>query len=187
LIARWFQLLPGTPEEYGLLKREEGDMALCTENNLLVLDGKLIQFDATAVRLPVARAAVLLSLKGGPEKSPAPADSDPWFVPMLDGLARNAQVNKPYLTLLDFGHCVAVHDWAGSIAFLRAKPDSAQESDAARHLAPVLGPCLPADSRIGLTPARLRDALSEPVLHLAKGWGVAPPASAFKTKPSIRN
>ena len=36
-------------------------------------------------------------------------------------------------------------------------------------LRPVLGPCLPAEAKVTLTPANLRQLVAEPVLHILNG------------------
>ena len=187
LVARWFQTLPGSPDEYALLRHNEGDFSVCADNKELVMDGKEVTFYAPSLRLPVARAAVQIALKSAPAQSPAAPDSDPWFLGQLNALAAGASVDMTYLAMLDFGHCVAVHDWPGAVAFLKSKAASAEEGAAVKQLVPVLGPCLTADSKIAITPVNLRDMLAEPVLHLAKAWGRAAAAPGSPRPPSARN
>jgi hypothetical protein len=187
LVARWFQTLPGSSDEYALLRHNEGDFSVCADNKELVMDGREVTFHAPSLRLPVARAAVQIALRNAPGQSPDAPDSDPWFMAELNALPATASVDKTYLAMLDFGHCVAVHDWPGSVAFLKSKASSAEEGAAVKQLVPVLGPCLTSDSKIAITPANLRDMLAEPVLHPARGWGSAAAPAGHPRPPSAGN
>jgi hypothetical protein len=187
LVRRWFQLLPGSAEEGALLRSETDDMSLCLDSDRLVMDGKALSFRQQALRLPVAQATLRLAMRSAPAESPAGADSDPWFMAQLRALPKNASMDRPYLSWLDFGHCVAVHDWADSLALLQSAPDSPAERAAVKKLVPVLGPCITQNSRLVLTPANLREGLTEPVVHLIKGWTSAGSVTATNESGGVRN
>jgi hypothetical protein len=165
-VRKWFTLLPGTSEEGALLKSQEADLSACMDDDALVLDGKELAFQPISMRYPVAAAWGRKHLKNGPLESPVPATSDPWFLPKLNDLSAGASVDRSALILQDFGHCVAVHEWAGARALLLSQPDSQEQRAAVAKLVPVLGPCLSEDVEITLTPENLRRVLAEPVYHI---------------------
>jgi hypothetical protein len=173
-LRRWLQMLPGTREEYRFVSAEEGDLSVCMDSQSLVLDGKVLTLKARSLRLPSARAMVRRMLPGAPAQSPMAQDSDPWFLAQLTALPREADLDRAALAFQDFGHCVAVRDWTGTLALLRAEPGSAREAAAVRKLVPVLGPCLTDDVKITITPGNLRDVLAEPVYHILAAAPAAP-------------
>jgi len=166
LVSKWFGTLPGTPEERALLTDAADDLSACFDSDKLVMDGKELAFKPRAMRYPVAAAWVRRHLGTSPTTSPLPADSDPWFVSQLGALAPDAPFDRANLVLQDFGHCVAVNDWAGTRALLLSKPQSSEQEAAVAKLIPVLGPCLAADAEMQLTPDNLRRVLAEPVYHI---------------------
>lgn len=174
-VRRWFAKLPGTQDEFALVQKEEEDLAICMESDQLISDGRELRFTPGVLRLPTARAMVARMVAEAPPQSPMPPDSEPWFMPLLAGVATGADVDRAGLILQDFGHCVATRSWPATLALLASKPDSAEQAAAVRRLMPVLGPCLTADVNMTLTPANLRDVLAEPVYHILTA---APPAPA---------
>jgi len=165
-VRKWFDLLPGTPGEFRLLKSQEADLSACMESNVLVMDGKRLEFKAASMRYPVAAAWGRRHLAEGPAGSPAPVTSDPWFLARMKELPAGASLDRAALVLQDFGHCVAVHEWAGARALLLSKPGSFEQREAIAKLTPVLGPCLSENVEIALTPENLRRVLAEPVYHI---------------------
>ena len=174
-VRRWLAKLPGTKDEFALVQKEEGDLAICMENDQLVSDGRELRFKPRLLRLPTARAMVARMVADAPPQSPMPPDSDPWFLPLLSEIPAGTDVDRAGLVLQDFGHCVATRSWPATLALLASKPESAEQAAAVRGLKPVLGPCLAADANITLTPANLRDVMAEPVYHILTA---APSASA---------
>jgi hypothetical protein len=174
-VRRWFARLPGTPDEFALVQKEEGDLAICMESDQLISDGRELSFTPRSLRLPTARAMVARMVAAAPPQSPMAPDSDPWFLPLLSGLPAGAEVDRSGLGFQDFGHCVATRSWPATLALLASRPDSAEQAAAVRRLMPVLGPCLTEDIKITITPANLRDVLAEPVYHILTA---APPAPA---------
>lgn len=168
-VRRWFAKLPGTEEEFVFVKKEEGDLEICMESRELVADGRELTFTPRSLRLPTARAMVDRMVAGAPAQSPMPADSDPWFLPLLASLPAGTEVDRPALGFQDFGHCVATRSWPATVALLASKPDSPDQTAAVRRLMPVLGPCLTEDIKITITPANLRNVLAEPVYHILAG------------------
>ncbi|HEX8225601.1 MAG TPA: hypothetical protein VF605_17460 [Allosphingosinicella sp.] len=174
-VRGWFAKLPGTQDEFAFVQKEEPDIAICMESDRLISDGRELRFTPRVLRLPTARAMAARMVAGAPPQSPMPPDSDPWFMPLLSGVPAGADVDRAGLVFQDFGHCVATRSWPATLALLASKPDSAEQTAAVRRLMPVLGPCLPADVNLALTPANLRDVLAEPVYHILTA---APPAPA---------
>jgi hypothetical protein len=168
-VRRLLALLPGTKEEFALVHAEEGDLSICMEDPLLVMDGKELRVRPRALRLPVARAMIRRMLPRAPAQSPLPSESDPWFLPGLTSLPTGAAIDRSALGFQDFGHCVAVHSWPATLALLASEPDSTAQAAAVRRLLPVLGPCLSDDVKITITGANLRDVLAEPVYHILAG------------------
>src|SRR4051812_18113310 len=155
-VRRWLGLLPGTKEELALVRAEEPDLSICMDDPQLVLDNKVLRLQPRSLRLPTARAMVRRMLPRAPRQSPLPAESDPWFLPQLTAYGSGADVDRTSLAFQDFGHCIAVHSWPGTMALLASEPDSPAQAAAVRQLVPVLGPCLTDDVKITLTPANLR-------------------------------
>lgn len=175
LVRQWLQYLPGTTEESALLRKWSDDLSTCMESDQLVMDGMELRFRPRMMRLPVAKALVGKTLRNAPVTSPASPTSEPWFMAKLNTLGKDAAVDRPALVLQDFGHCVAINRWQASRRFLLSEPDSAEQKQAVAELVPVLGPCLPQDAKISLTPANLRTVLAEPVYQII---AAAAPAAA---------
>ena len=177
MVRQLFTTLPGSAEERALVLRKTDEMGTCMENDRnLVLDGKFLRFSARAIRTPLAKALIRKMLPAAPRVSPAAVGSDPWFLAHYNALPPKAEVSRQHLNLLDFGHCVAVKNWADTRAFLVSQPESAEEAAAVRKIVPVLGPCMLEGMTVQLTPSVLRDALAEPVYQIL----VAAPAATAK-------
>jgi hypothetical protein len=176
-VARqWFRTLPGSKEERKLMVERGGDLSICFPPDQDI-EGKALKFAPPAMRRLLAFAVVRRLLAKAPATSPAAADSQPWFVPQLEKLGSPAHVDDATLTLMDFGHCVSVHEWSGALGLLAAREASPEEGVALARLRPVLGPCLPANAEITFTATNLRQMIAEPVYHLLKG-DVAPAGAA---------
>jgi hypothetical protein len=176
--ARVLDTLPGSLEEGTMLVAEEEDIGgVCMDSDQLVLDGKELRFSARAIRTPLARAMLRRMLGRSPGSSPVAAEAEPWFLARFNALPANSRVSKQHLALLDFGHCVAVQQWAGTRQLLMSQPETSQEKAAVDKLVPVLGGCLGEGMSVKVTPTLLRDALVEPVYHLLAA-GPRPAAGA---------
>ena len=171
LVRRFLTSLPGTAEEAQMLKDEEYELGLCMESRNLVLYGKELVFDARAMRTPLARALVRRALPNARAVLPVPVDSQPWFMARFNALPADADVNRDHIALLDFGHCVATHEWSGTRSFLLAEPATDEERAAIGKLVPVLGPCLTEGMEVQITPTLLRDVLVEPVYQILAASG----------------
>jgi hypothetical protein len=169
LVRRWFHMLPGSGDEFRLLSLNEPEISTCTDNDKLVMDGMVIKFSPAAMRGPVALVSARRLLAHAPSASPASADSEPWFLPELKKVTSPIAVDAKSITLMDFGHCIAVHQWQGTVGLLAAPAGSQEERVAVRQLRPVLGPCLPAQAKIEMTAANLREIVAEPVYHILNG------------------
>jgi hypothetical protein len=132
---------------------------------MLVVAGKTIEVKVGMVRLPLALAMARRQLRLT-SAIPAVEKDIPWFAPKLAGLDRNAEVDRLALGLQDFGHCVAASDWANARALILSEEGSAEQKQAVSALVPVLGPCLQSDVEMQLTPANLRSAIAEPMIHM---------------------
>ena len=117
------------------------------------------------VRFPLALAMARRQLRLN-SAVPAVAKDIPWFAPMLAGLEKNAKVDRVALGLQDFGHCVAASDWANARALVLSEEGSPEQKRAVAALMPILGPCLQSEVQIKLTPANLRIAVAEPMVHM---------------------
>lgn len=166
----WLATLPGTREESARIDKMTEDAATCLGSDPhLVLAGKRVTFSPRTMRQLIAVAMAARALR---EDRPAPAldpDSRPWFAAALDVLPRGTRLDMQALAMGDFGHCVAVRDWAGSRALLLSEPESPAERAALKKLAPSLGPCLTEDSKLTLTADNIRKILAEPLYHLVRG------------------
>ncbi len=165
LVRSWFNTLPGSVEEDRIFDRELGDLGLCLDDRLLVVDGKTLEVTASMVRGPLALAFARRELRPNPA-APAASKDVPWFTPKLAVLAENAPVDRVMLGLYDFGHCVAVTDWPNARNLVLSAEGSAEQKEAVSALMPALSPCLQNDIELKLTPANLRRALAEPMVHM---------------------
>ena len=165
MVRSWFNTLPGSVEEERIFDQELGDLGLCLDDRLLVVDGKTIEVKASMVRAPLALALARRGLRSNPAVPAASRDA-PWFALKLAGLTENAPVDRLSLGLQDFGHCVAVSDWANARALILSAEGSAEQGQAIDALLPALGPCLQNGIELKLTPTNLRRAVAEPMVHM---------------------
>jgi hypothetical protein len=173
MVRSWLNTLPGSVEEDRIFEKELGDLALCLDDRLLVVDGKTIEVEVGMVRGPLALAMARRELRPNPA-APAASKDAPWFAPKLAGVTESTPVDRLMLGLQDFGHCVAVSDWTNARALILSVEGSAEQTQAVNALVPALGPCLQNDVELKLTPANLRRALAEPMVHmLANASGTA--------------
>lgn len=170
MVRSWFNTLPGSVEEERIFDKELGDLALCLDDRLLVVDGRTIVVEVGMVRAPLALALARRELRSNPAV-PAVSKDAPWFALKLAGLTEDAPVDRLSLGLQDFGHCVAVSDWANARALILSAEGSAEQGQAVTALVPALGPCLQNDVELKLTPANLRRALAEPMVHMLANAG----------------
>ena len=169
-VRRWMMSLPGTQEEQTILdQQQDGDLSLCMSSDKLVMDGKAIRFKARTLRAPVAMVLVRQQMRAWPTALPVTAKAEPWFESKLAAWPRGQEIDGMSISLLDFGHCVALAQWASVHDLLIAKEGSPEEQRAVKALAPVLGPCLTSDVQLTVTPDTLRKVLSEPVYHILQG------------------
>jgi len=166
LVRRWLALLPGTREELALLRHDAPDFSFCLADRDLIMEGRSLRFQPRAARRPVALAVVERTLSQAPNEAPLPPDSDPWFVAPLAALSAQTRVDRGSLAVQDFGHCVALREWADTRALFATEAGSPAESAAVRRLTPVLGPCLTEGANIRITHRNLRLILAEPFYHL---------------------
>ncbi|HEV2817505.1 MAG TPA: hypothetical protein VGW40_09845 [Allosphingosinicella sp.] len=167
LVRRWLNMLPGSREELALLDAQEGDFDVCASDDQFILGGgRELLYTPRRLRVPAALATVRRSIGRAPERSPLPADSDPWFVPALNALPSGSTIDRGSLLAQEFGHCVAVTDWANARALLAAREGSSQEGGAFEALRPVLAGCVPQGLRLEITPKALREYLAEPFYHV---------------------
>ena len=176
MVHSWFNTLPGSVEEDRIFSRELGDLGLCLDDRMLVVDGKTIEVKVGMVRLPLALAMARRELRLN-SSLPSVSKDSPWFAPKLVGLDKSAEVDRLALGLQDFGHCVAASDWGNARALVLSEEGTAQQKDAVAALKPVLGPCLQSDVQIKLTPSNLRSALAEPMVHVLASAGGSTTAS----------
>lgn len=173
MVRNWLKELPGTVAEARYIERQEGDLGICLEDKQLVFAGaREMVYTPKSLRNPIALAFARQRLR----KNAAPpaglsADSMPWFTQPLAALPADSRLDKVALAFQDFGHCVASTNWAGSRSLLLSEAGTAEERAAVQVLAPSLGPCLDQNAKIKLTPANLRIALAEPMLHIMLGAG----------------
>jgi hypothetical protein len=165
MVRSWLDTLPGSVEEDRIFTRNLDDLGLCFDDDMLVVDGKTIVVKVGMVRYPLALAMARRQLRVN-STVPALAKDSPWFAPKLVGLDKSAAVDRLALGMQDFGHCVAVSDWAAARALVLSEEGSTEQKAAVAALFPVLGPCLPSDVQIKLTPANLRSAVAEPMVHM---------------------
>lgn len=165
MVRSWLNTLPGSAEEDRLFEKELGDLGICLDDRLLVSDGKTIIAKSGMVRAPLALALARRELSAN-AAAPTVAKDTPWFTPKLASLTDNAQIDRLMLGLQDFGHCVAASDWANARALVLSAESSPEQKQAMTRLIPSLGPCLPTDVELKLTPTNLRTALAEPMVHM---------------------
>ena len=167
LVRRWFNLLPGSAEEMALLDSQEGDFGVCINDDQLILgEGRLLTYSARRLRIPAALAMAQRALSRAPATSPVPAGTEPWFVAALNSLPPGATVDRGSLLAQEFGHCLAVTNWAAARELIGARPGSSDETRAFQALTPILGSCLPRGLSLEINPKSLREYLAEPFVHL---------------------
>ena len=178
-VAGWLDLLPGTREESTHIDTMTRDAETCLGSDRhLVLAGKQITFSPRTMRQLLAVAMATRALRASPATPALDPESQPWFAEAFGLLPRGTRLDMQALAMGDFGHCVAVRDWAASRALLLSAPESSDERAALKRLAPSLGPCLTEDSKLTLTAGNIRAILAEPVYHLARGAASAPRTEA---------
>lgn len=170
MVRSWLNTLPGSVEEDRLFDKELGDLGLCLDDRLLVVDGQTIVAEARMIRGPFALALARRELKAN-AAPPTVAKDTPWFTAKLASLTANAAIDRLSLGLQDFGHCVAATDWSNARALVLSAESSPEQKQAMAGLMPSLGPCLSSDVELKLTPANLRTALAEPMVHILAGAG----------------
>lgn len=167
LVRRWFALLPGSREEAALLDSQEDDFAVCmSDDQLIVGDGRLLTYTPRRLRVSTALAMARRGLSDAPPQSPLPRDSDPWFVAPLAALTSGSTIDRGSILGQEFGHCLAVTDWASSRALLAARDGSRDERNAFQALTPILGDCLPQGLQIQADAKGVREFLAEPFYHV---------------------
>lgn len=164
MLRQFFGTLPGSAEESRIIDGELGDLGLCLEDRMLVLDGKQVVVTPRMIRFPFALAKARRDLRAT-AIAPAMNKDQAWFAAQLATLDKSAPVDRVALGLQDFGHCVAATDWVNARALVLSEEGSAEQKAAVAALTPVLGPCLPSDVQIKLNAANLRSALAEPMVH----------------------
>jgi hypothetical protein len=170
LVQRWFNLLPGSREEAALLDAQEDDMGLCmNDDQLIVGDDRQLTYTPRRLRVAAALAMVRRNVSDAPAQSPLPRDSDPWFAAQLAALGSGSTIDRGAILGQEFGHCIAVTDWASSRALLAAREGSRDERAAFQALAPILGNCLPQGLQIEADAKGVREFLAEPFYHLMGG------------------
>ena len=177
LVHEWLNILPGTPEEERYFDGHIEDLERCLQDNRLVVANRELVVRPSHLRGPIAIVAARRLIERSPGSFIPAKDSPPWFEAAYKARPAGSSVNGSMLALQDFGHCVAVNNWAGTRALLLSKPDSRQQRDAVTAITPSLGPCLTNAATVSLTPANLRAALSEPVYHILDSGSAAPAGS----------
>lgn len=168
-VEGWLATLPGTVEESAQIDRMTEDAGLCIGSDQhLVFANKQLMFSPRSMRQILATAMAVRALREDAEAPALDPESQPWFTEALGLLPRGARLDVQALSMGDFGHCVAVRDWAGSRALLLSAPGSPEERAALKKLAPSLGPCLTEDSKLTLTADNIRAILAEPVYHVLR-------------------
>jgi hypothetical protein len=166
LVRRWFDLLPGSREEAALLDSQEGDMGVCmSDDQFIVGDGRQLTYTPRRLRVSTALAMARRGLSDAPAQSPLPQDSDPWFAGRLAAM-RSGTIDRGSILGQEFGHCLAVTDWASSRALIAAREGSRDERGAFQALVPILGGCLPQGLQIQADAKGVREFLAEPFYHL---------------------
>ena len=158
--------LPGSEEEFRIIRRNEGDISLCMgSSDKLAVGGVEMAFTARGLR-PMLAEELLRREFLQPVATASLSAGDAWFLPQL-AMARdaNASADYAYLSYLEFGDCVVAGDPASALDFLKAEPDSQAASKALGELMPALSPCISNGETLELTAKSLRFALTEPALH----------------------
>jgi hypothetical protein len=178
-VEGWLATLPGTREESAHIDKMTEDAATCLGSDRhLVLAGKEVTFSPRTMRQLLAVAMANRALRASPATPALDPDGQPWFAEALGLLPPGTRLDVQALAMGDFGHCVAVRDWAGSRALLLSAPGSSDERAALKKLTPSLGPCLTEDSKLTLTAGNIRAILAEPVYHLVRNAAGSPRAEA---------
>lgn len=113
-------------------------------------NGLGLRFSWLVLRDLLAEEAYLARNATAPSLPATPTPLAATFVSRGEALPRAQQ-------MMDLADCVAIHDLAAADALLRTTtPASAQESVAARALAPALAACLVQGQTVSLTPGSIR-------------------------------
>ena len=166
-LPTWLDSLPGSGEDGALAGRFSIAPCMKTPGGWQRFGQRDAQF-----RMLVTDAIVRRRLAGLPAASPRPYSDARWFDAKLSALPAGAPVDRDALAIEDFGACIALKDWAGSLALLRTPRNSAEERAAAGRLGPVLAPCTSLNLRMDRPTLRL--IVASGIYHL----GIAPPRAA---------
>ena len=159
------QELPGSEEEFRILRRGEGDLGACMNSSQRLAVGSVILSGTPlAFRLALVEEMVKERLTRSVDAS-ALSGGEPWFYAKIPAGATEIEADARYITLMEFGDCVVSSAPAQSIAFVSAEKESPAEQAALQGLIPFLGPCIAAGQEITITPVALHQALNEPLYH----------------------
>jgi hypothetical protein len=168
MVRSWLGTLPGSDEEERIFDQQLGDLGLCLNDDQLVADGKTLEVRPAIIRNPLALAMARQQLRRS-TVAPVISKDNVWFATRLAALGPDGAINRNALGLQDFGHCVAASDWSNARALILSEEGSVEQKNSVSALIPSLGPCLPTNVQIKLTPQNLRVALAEPMVHILMG------------------
>lgn len=157
--------LPGTDEEFRVMRRSEGPLGICMNDERFVLDGKMLEFTSRALRPSLGVAVARRLLADGRGVAAVQASSKPWFADAYDAVPDGASLDTPMLALFEMGDCLVSRDSAGAVELVLSEPGKGGQGPAMRKLIPHLPDCVVAGQEIEITPETLRYAVAEPIVH----------------------
>lgn len=158
------ETVPGTEAEFRLIRRNEGDLAVCMDNTEKEVGAFEMTFTPRPFRTALAAEMLRVKLRKDIDTTNI-ASAEPWYLVSLDTLAEGEGVDAQYLVFMEFGDCVLLKNPQAALDFLRAENESDDESKAVQQLLPSLSPCVQAGDEIEITIDALRVALAEPAYH----------------------
>lgn len=161
---KFLNTVPGTEEEFILLRRNEGDLALCMDNTQKAVGGVEMRFTTQPFRRALANEMVKIQLSDDIDPEPA-SMQEPFYLVSLRNLSKEEKADARSMVFMEFGDCVFLENPQATIDYLRTEPGSKEESEAIYLLMSALSPCVAVGQGLELTHEALRNALNEPVYH----------------------
>jgi hypothetical protein len=158
------ETLPGSEDEFLIIRRNEGDIGNCMDNSKVAVGNWELSFVARSFRRSLVREMVLVQLRKKFDVG-ALSEGESWFVEAVTSAPANARGDVAYLAYMDFGDCVVSTAPSSSIELVKTDPGSKQEGVAVQALVPILGSCLAKGEELKLSTETLRMAVTEPLYH----------------------
>ncbi|QKG71665.1 hypothetical protein [Erythrobacter mangrovi] len=156
--------LPGSEDEFLIIRRNEGDIGNCMDSSDVAVGNWQLSFVARSFRRSLVREMVRVQLRRKVDTSLL-ASGESWFVEAVAAAPEGTRGDLAYLSYMDFGDCVVASAPQESIELAKSEPESTDERLAVQALVPFLSSCLGQGQELKLSTETLRLAVTEPLYH----------------------